>query len=154
MSGSFKEQLLQAGLITPEQVESIEQRNKAKAEVAKSQPSTPSRTSPRPQTQRTPSPPRERAEAPPDGDDVLAKFRVSIPVKGQKRWYVEARDGRIVYLSISETCGEFLERGQAAIVELNNGTHRIINREGALFLQQQDPSSIRCWNPAGHAEST
>ncbi len=76
---------------------------------------------------------------------IAEKHRVNVPVRGQRRWYFEAIDGRLPYLSVSNACGELLEQGDAAIVELPNGAHKIVNREGAAKIQALDPSCIRIW---------
>lgn len=186
MSSSLKDQLLQKGLVTPEQAESIEKKSASKSSETRTSSSSSrqvgassSRESAAKTSHRKKEPehrlhsasssvshtgtsqkqPHESSQAsraenhtPGHRDSEIhwpsfwQDFRVSIPVKGERRWYVEGQDGRIAYLAVSEMCAEWLERGQAAIVELQQGGFRIVNREGAHKLQHTEPAMIRCWN--------
>lgn len=80
---------------------------------------------------------------------LIRNHRVSVPVRGQQRWYFETRDGRLPYLAISPQCGKLLERGEAAIVEPEVGVYRVVSQAGAEKIQALDGSCVRFWNSPG-----
>ena len=137
MSDSLRDQLLQKGLVTEEQAKKAKQPKQGK------RPRSSSRRSRGQQSQGVAA---EEAGAEKKLAALVHRSRVSVSVKGSRRWYFEARDGHMSYLSVSEPCAELLEQGAAAIVELNQGACKIVTRSAAQKIQTMAPSWLRYWH--------
>lgn len=78
--------------------------------------------------------------------EIYKQQRLKIPMRGHRRWYYEAKNGRIFFLSISQECEELLTNGMAAIVDLPSMGHKLISSQGAQRIADIDPSCVLFWN--------
>ncbi len=69
---------------------------------------------------------------------------------GGRRWFFAARDGRVIYMDLSDSVAGLLARGQAGIAEtlgVAPTEHGVVTSERALVtLVGIDPEIVRFWN--------
>ena len=79
-------------------------------------------------------------------ETIVYNNSMDIQIRGQERWYFESLKGKLPYMMLSKECMELLEVGKAAIIELPNGKHKIVNERGARIIYDLSPSSVRVWH--------
>lgn len=76
---------------------------------------------------------------------VLASATRLPPGEGPRRFYYEARDGRVPCLSLSEEAHRALSEGAMAVVETEAGVPRLLPSEAAARLHAAWPALVRAW---------
>ncbi len=126
----IRQQLLQAGLVTPKQAHSAERPERSSSK-------------PRPKPSRSgrgPASPEEAAQA----AEVAGAARLD-GYRGSKRWYYVSRAGRVPYLSVSDKAAKGLSKGELALVESSQGEAFLVDAQAAGRIDALDPEWIRCW---------
>jgi len=158
--GDLKNQLLKAGLVDKKQIEAVK-REKKQARKKKGQKTLEAEVQAKREVQAAEAAERRRE----DRERELAKqaqlaaheqlHRIAQIAESSglepagrpnRRWYFEARDGRIPYVAVDDELSHKLERGSAALVESPDGKMWTVSREAAERIDQLDRSWIRCWN--------
>ncbi len=160
MADSIKEQLLKMGLVSAKQAQQADTdqrksrkrkgRKRTSAERAARQDAHDRRDA----DQRAADRAREQArhadqQAEADGwrvGQIAESGRVSGKTSGRKRFYFEARDGRLPYVEVDpETLGR-LESGRVAVCESPEGAVSLIEGEAAARIAALDRRWLRAWN--------
>lgn len=77
---------------------------------------------------------------------IAESGRVSGRTNGPKRFYFEARDGRLPYVEVDpETLGR-LEGGRVAVCESPDGAVSLVEAEAAARIAELDRRWLRAWN--------
>ena len=78
--------------------------------------------------------------------DIINHGKIEDGVRGHRKFYFVASDGKIPFLMISDGLATNLERGQAAIVEIDGEPQPefvVINHHSAQKLKNIDPQVLR-----------
>lgn len=159
MSDSMMAQMLKLGLVSPEAA----QKSTAKNSPPKGSPQrTPAPQGSAPKPSAAPAP-RTKEGAPQGGpqgaqqadhaepidrEAALAALASASPVpsgEGGRRFYYEARDGRVPYLNLAEEVHRGLTEGGMALVETEAGAPRLLPAEAAGRLSRAWPALVRVW---------
>lgn len=82
---------------------------------------------------------------------IVAGGRTRLDHRGRRRFYFETRDGRVLYLALSDPENDKLQSGQLGIVESDAGKVSVVDRGTAERVAGLDARWIRCWNGASQA---
>ena len=77
---------------------------------------------------------------------IVAGGRARIDDRGNRRFYFETRDGRVVYLAMSEPQTADLAEGRMGVVESRAGKVTVVDRETAQRVAELDSDWIRRFN--------
>ncbi len=160
MSGTLGDQLLKMGLVDEKQVRQVKQEQRASRKrkgrsgvnadkAARAQAAEARRNESRRNDRE-----RSRAanEATADHESqhriqqIVGSGRVEGRTGGRRRFYFEARDGRIPLLELNDESIDGLEGGRIAIAEAPDGRVTLVNRNAAERINEIDTSWIRTWN--------
>ncbi len=157
---SFRDKLLQAGLISEEQAKKAarEERGQKKAKGHKGAQAERQARSAQTEAQLAQRREADRArelarrseaeqkEAEHRAAQIAASGQVKHLGRPSRRWYFVARDGRVPYLEVNEDAAGQLERGTAALVEPATGDPLVVAAEAAERLEPLVAGWIRAWN--------
>lgn len=165
---SLRDQLLQAGLVTKEQVNKADadehrkgrrkrSRRRPQADAAPKPAEAPAAASPQPRKNgaKLKQQPLNRLMDLSDPDTLrvfqaIDAHRVRNEVEGEVPFYFTLRDGRVRRLYVSEEVSRGLEGGRFAIVE--NGEpeqHILVTAEAVSSIRAADPQAVRFHNQHG-----
>lgn len=77
--------------------------------------------------------------------DLVEDGRLPGRIAGNRRFYYEARDGRVPYLELDDAIAKQLELGAAAIAEAPSGRITLIGGATAASIVERDAQWVRFW---------
>lgn len=77
---------------------------------------------------------------------IVAGGRARLDDRGNRKFYFETRDGRVLYLAVSEQQSGDLGEGRLGIVESATGKISVVDRETARRVAELDAGWIRRFN--------
>lgn len=157
---SLRDQLLQAGLVSKKQARQsqhkrrVEKTRKGSAALAAERAAEKAAVAAKRAEQRAADKAREAdRNADKDARDVqnrvaqiVAGGRARIDGRGNRRFYFETRDARVVYLALSDQQNTDLAEGRLGIVESRTGKVSVVDRETAQRVAELDSDWIRRFN--------
>lgn len=160
MGDSIKEQLLKMGLVSAKQAQEVgtEQRQSRRrkgrrrsgAEQGARQDERDRRSDAQRQADRSREKARHAEQQAADAGWQVAQIadsgRLTGRIEGRKRFYFEARDGRVPYVEVDAETMERLESGRVAVCESPDGKVSLIEGDAAARIAPLDRRWLRAWN--------
>ena len=160
MGGSLGDQLLKMGLVDEKQVRQAqhEQRTSRKRKGRKAVESEKASRAEAARARRDDARREDRARSLAENEvaashegqnrvqQIVVSGRVEGRTNGRRRFYFEARDGRVPLLELSDELVDGLEAGRVAVAEGPDGRVTLIKRSAAERVDEIDGTWIRTWN--------